>query len=323
MPYKVKFSEVLNCSLCHARFKDQGERELECKGCGNRWKMQDEVLTPDNTTHYARSFGIQWNKFERTQLDSYQRQNRSEHRLLNESGWTPDFLGGKLILDAGCGAGRFSEIALKHNGRVISVDASSAVFAARRNLKRNDSLIIQSDLEQIPVVTASVDLVFCIGVLQHTQNPQNIIKELLRVLCPQGEIVFTFYENRGMRTKLYSKYLIRPLTRRLPPEIFLKFLDKSSVFWFPITKLLFSIPYGIGRFFAYVVPIANYVNYSYLSKKHAKEEAILDTFDMLSPKYDRPITKSELRKWVSTSGFSSLELPVSTKFGTLKFKKLD
>lgn len=323
MPSNVKFSEVLNCSVCHSRFQYQAGEKLECIGCGTKWKMQDDILFLDHSTHYAHSFGIQWNKFEKTQLDSYQMQNRSEYRFLNESGWTPDFLRGKLILDAGCGAGRFSEIALKYKGNVISVDASSAVLAARRNLKRSNSLIIQSDLKQIPIATTSIDLVFCIGVLQHTKNPKDIVKELLRVLSPRGEIVFTFYENRGMRTKLYSKYLIRPITHRLPPEILLEFLDKSSIFWFPITKLLFSIPHGIGRFFSYILPFANYVSFSYLSNKHAKEEAVLDTFDMLSPKYDRPITKSELRKWVSTSGFSCLELPISAKFGTLKFKKLD
>ncbi len=322
MPSKLTFSEFLNCSACNSDFQSQDELELECKRCGEKWKMRDEVLTTKNAALYTQSFGLQWNKFEKTQLDSYQGQNRSESRLLNESGWAPDFLRGKLILDAGCGAGRFSEIVLKHNGRVISIDGSSAVFTARKNLNHENSLIIQSDLKQIPIAKDSFDLVFCIGVLQHTQNPKDIVRELLRVLSPGGEVVFTFYENKGLRTRLYSKYLIRPLTRQISPAVLMQLIERLSVFWFPVTKVLFSIPYGIGRLMAYLIPIANYSNYSYLSNQHAKEEAILDTFDMLSPKYDCPITKSELRTWVFASGFSSIELPVNPKFGTLKFRKL-
>lgn len=322
MPSKVTFYEFLNCSTCRASFQSQGNRELVCTKCGEIWVLQGEVLTSNNTANYAQSFGIQWNKFEKTQLDSYQKQNRSEFRFLNESGWTPDFLYGKLILDAGCGAGRFSEVALKNNGRVISVDASSAIFTARKNLINANSLMIQSDLAQIPIATASINLVFCIGVLQHTKNPKEIVKELLRVLTSEGEIVFTFYENKGLRTKLYSKYLIRPITRQIPPTTLLYAIEKLSVLWFPITKMLFSLPYGIGKLISHFIPIANYVNYSYLSSEHAKEEAILDTFDMLSPKYDHPIRKSELRDWISESGFSTIELPVNPKFGTLKFRKL-
>ena len=318
----ISFIEILSCSVCHSNFQRHDKGELACNGCKATWGMQEGVLTPHKTDHYAYSFGIQWNKFEKTQLDSYQLQNRSEYRLLSESGWAKTFLKDKYILDAGCGAGRFSEIALKYHGRVISIDASSAVFTARKNLTSKNSLVIQSDLEKIPIASASMDLVFCIGVLQHTKGPNLVVRELLRVLSPEGEIVFTFYENKGLRTKLYSKYLIRPFTRRIPPALLLQFIEKTSGFWFPITKLLFSIPYGIGKLIAYTIPIANYVNFSYLSNEHAREEAILDTFDMLSPKYDCPITKSELRHWVSKSGFSTIELPVNPKFGTLKFKKV-
>lgn len=317
------FLEVLICPKCKKEFFVNQSDVLICKNCSKKWVVRDHLLVQSGNEHYSSSFGFQWNRFQKTQLDSQQKQGRSEKRFFEETGWNAEFLADKIILDAGCGAGRFSEVALKYHGNVISIDASSAVFAAHKNLSKDRSIVIQSDLESVPIKDASVNLIFCIGVLQHTQNPKDIVKELIRVLARDGEVVFTFYESKGLRTKLYSKYMVRPFTRKLNPEKLLRFIEISSHIWFPITRYLYSLPAGIGKVFAYILPFANYVNYSYTSKGQAREEAILDTFDMLSPKFDRPITKTELREWVGKSSYTTLEMDTVPKFGTLKFKRIE
>ena len=53
----------------------------------------------------------------------------------------------------------------------------------------------------------------------------------------------------------------------------------------------------------------------------ALSEAILDTFDMLSPAYDRPIKKSAILKWIGETGVEMKQLPHRPVFGTLRFKK--
>ena len=70
-----------------------------------------------------------------------------------------------------------------------------------------------------------------------------------------------------------------------------------------------------------MIPIANYVEFEYANKEDAKDEAILDTFDMLSPAYDKPIRKNEIRSWISNSGVSVKELAVRPARGTLKYMK--
>ena len=58
---------------------------------------------------YAEAFGEQWQRYRQTQLDSYTGFPVSEIRLrrcLGEDVW--DSLRGKLVLEAGCGAGRFT-----------------------------------------------------------------------------------------------------------------------------------------------------------------------------------------------------------------------
>jgi SAM-dependent methyltransferase len=272
--------------------------------------------------NYAESFGLQWNQFKRTQIDSELGSTRSRDRFNEETQWTKRELENKLVLDAGCGSGRFSEIALSLGGHLIAVDFSSAVDAASKNLSGKNALIIQGDLAKLPIANSSIDFIYCIGVLQHTSNPEQIIQELLRCLKPGGELALTFYENSSWHVKFYSKYLVRPLTKRLPANLLLKIIVKTSHFWFPITSILFRLPSPLGRIFRFMIPIANYVEFEYVNKQDAKDEAILDTFDMLSPAYDKPIRKNEIRSWISNSGISVKELEVKLTRGTLKYIKL-
>ncbi len=80
---------------------------------------------------YAESFGFQWNRFRQTQLDSHSGRDISRDRFLTATGWQPESLAGKTVLDAGCGAGRFAEIALSFGATVFAVDYSRAVEACQ------------------------------------------------------------------------------------------------------------------------------------------------------------------------------------------------
>ena len=64
-------------------------------------------------TNYTDSFGMQWNHFAQTQLDSFSGLPISAERFWNATNWKPSDLNGQWILDVGCGSGRFAEIALK------------------------------------------------------------------------------------------------------------------------------------------------------------------------------------------------------------------
>jgi 2-polyprenyl-3-methyl-5-hydroxy-6-metoxy-1,4-benzoquinol methylase len=108
---------------------------------------------------YAESFGLQWNRFANTQIDSKVGTNRSEIRFREETLWDERDLNGKLVLDAGCGSGRFSEIALKLGASLIAVDYSSAVEASKHNLSAPNKLIVQGDLAALPILDRTFDFI--------------------------------------------------------------------------------------------------------------------------------------------------------------------
>jgi len=311
----------LSCPSCKHRLDNSGS-ELTCPNCSKGFPVVGEIPRFVPKENYAESFGLQWNRFANTQIDSKVGTNRSEIRFREETLWDERDLNGKLVLDAGCGSGRFSEIALKLGASLIAVDYSSAVEASKQNLSAPDKLIVQGDLAALPILDQTFDFIYCIGVLQHTSEPARIVKELLRCLKVGGEITLTFYENSSWHVLWYSKYVVRPLTKRLPKALLLKVIEKTSPIWFPLTSFLFSLPGNLSRGFRFLIPVANYVEYKYANPKIARDEAILDTFDMLSPSYDKPIKKSEIHSWLTDSGITMQALPEKPIHGTMRFKRV-
>lgn len=311
----------LSCPGCKRRLEVSGS-QLRCTTCSIDFPVIGEIPRFVPKENYAESFGLQWNRFASTQIDSKVGTTRSENRFREETLWDESQLAGKLVLDAGCGSGRFSEIALKLGASLIAVDYSSAVDASKQNLSAPNKLIVQGDLAALPVLDQTFDFIYCIGVLQHTSEPARIVKELLRCLKIGGEITLTFYENSSWHVLWYSKYVIRPLTKRLPKTLLLKIIERTSPVWFPLTSFLFSLPGNLSRGFRFLIPIANYVEYKYANPKIARDEAILDTFDMLSPSYDKPIKKSEIHSWVADSGITVQALPEKPIHGTMRFKRV-
>jgi SAM-dependent methyltransferase len=316
------FFRLLACPRC----KDSIEKNIQgfsCSNCGATYSSDSNILYFVERESYSSSFGFQWNRFEKVQLDSFLGTNRSRVRFETETGWDESVIKGQFVLDAGSGAGRFAEVALSMGASLISVDFSNAVKSSSRNLTgKGDLLTIQSDLQYLPIKSDSIQFIYCIGVLQHTQCPRSIIAELIRVLKPGGTLVLTYYPRSHWYTRFHSKYILRTITRHIPPRILLAIISGSSKVWFPITNYLFSRKLGFGRFFRFIIPVANYVEFEYLNRTNHLNESILDTFDMLSPRYDHPFTKEEISNLISSASSDCIYEFVDVNPGTIRLRKL-
>ncbi len=72
----------------------------------------------------------------------------------------------KNVLEVGCGAGRFTELLLKHGARVFASDLSAAVEANYDNCRGAAGYFVcQADLRELPARREAFDFVICLGVI--------------------------------------------------------------------------------------------------------------------------------------------------------------
>lgn len=111
------------------------------------------------------------------------------------------FLGpceGKVILDAGCGVGAFSEPLVASN-TVYGVDFSekSLEYAAARGLKT-----LNGDLTALPFADGFFDVVVCNGVIQLIEQYEPVLRELARVTKPGGTMLVETLNRGSIQRKL-------------------------------------------------------------------------------------------------------------------------
>ena len=209
------------------------------------------------TEGYAESFGMQWNIFKRTQLDSVNLTTETRDRFYSGTRWSQEEMRTDRILEAGCGAGRFTEIMLGTGAAVYSFDYSGAVEACYENNNSDRLCLFQGDIYHVPFPDDYFDKVFCYGVLQHTPDPQRAFYSLVRHLKPGGKISIDCYLKDGKIQPWKSKYLWRPVTTMMDKQLLLKILRFYIPIWLPVDTLIKKIPY-FGRFLGSVIPCWNY-----------------------------------------------------------------
>lgn len=282
------------------------EGTLVCGSCARTYPITNGIPRFVPEENYADNFGVQWNMFRRTQLDSHSGQSISANRFLRYTGWTREDVEGALVLDAGCGAGRFAEVALSLGARVIAIDFSNAVEAARDNLKDcGDIDFIQADITALPFAPGTFPFVYCLGVIQHTPDPALTFRKLSDAVQPQGRLAVDVYP-AGWKNLFFAKYWIRPITRRLRPETAYRLVEKIFPTLYPLSRAISRIPVA-GHYLRYLIPVANYRGVYPLDDEQLREWALLDTFDMWSPAFDQPQRLNMLRSWFEQAGFSEVE----------------
>ena len=279
--------------------KDIVDSRILCTGCRETYPVVNGIPRFVPVDNYAGSFGLQWNRHRRTQLDSHTGLPISRNRLFEVTGW-PERMEGETILEAGSGAGRFTEILLATGAEVFSFDYSSAVEVNRLNNGHNPNLhLFQGDIFRIPLRTNAFDRVICLGVLQHTPHPRKAFESLARHVRPGGVLVVDVYTKR-LLSLLGWKYLLRPVTKLMEKELLHGIVSSVVPPLLPLARFLRRVA---GRAGARLLPIVEYSHLGLPSELN-REWAILDTFDMYSPSHDHPQSLGTVKGWFREAGFT-------------------
>ena len=264
---------------------------LRCRQCDKQYPIRNGIPRFVPTDDYVGNFSFEWNVHRKTQVDSIAGHNESYKTFLEKTGFEEAELRDKIVLDVGCGTGRFMEVAAGFGATVVGIDLSYAVDAAYVNMGVHPKInIIQANIFQLPFRAATFDAIYSIGVLHHTRNTREAFLQLPRLLTKHGAIAIWVYGWAGDYSKRLDR--IRKWTIHIPQRI----LYAMCAMWVPIYYVLYKIPL--------VRPLACMVPTSYQGFGLAWD--ILDTFDNYSPLYQWKHSSSEVQGWFQEAGLEQV-----------------
>ena len=194
-----KFDGVFSCAhnhtfYCKNSIIDFVEKETKVQKIYNEiWKLNTKVIFRDHLNRYE------------NELNKYVRMPEKMNSYFKN----------KVILDAGCGVGRFSYLIKTYKPKLLfSVDFSKgAVLQTRANLDfSNNNIIIRADLNNLPFRKNKFDFVLSLGVIHHNRHPNKTFDKLVTLVKKNAFISIYIYKKYSLS---FLQNLIRPITLKI------------------------------------------------------------------------------------------------------------
>jgi len=314
---KPKLLDYLVCIECKRTFdllasQTDGEEILEgalsCSECALTFPITNGIPRifsselEDETKNTVQNFGWQWNN-----LDPGLQQTEFDSESVFLDFIEPverEFFVDKVVLDAGCGAGRFAILSSKFGAsEVIGIDLSSAVEIAYEKTRHIDNVhIVQTDIYNLPFLR-EFNFIYSLGVLHHLPDPRRGFISLSRHLNDSGAIAFWVY---GRENNEWYLNIVDPIRKKITSKMSSRTLafvcHCITIPIYPILKLIYS-PINKYKRLHGLKKILFYNRYlSFLSRfGYSAIHAVI--FDQLTPQISHYLPKSEIESWLDSETF--------------------
>jgi SAM-dependent methyltransferase len=252
--------------------------------------------TAADQTRTKSTYSLQWNRFRILRPD----EDRATFR--NRTGLMAAELNGALVLDAGCGMGRYAKVAAEAGARVVGLDLSQAVIAARDlTSDLTNVCLTRGDLLRPPFSPGTFDHIYSLGVLDHTPDPRAAFLSVARLLKPGGRIAIWVYPRE--RPILESVVRVhRAVSTRLPLPVLLGLSRAMAPIGGLKRRLMASRFRPVNR-----AGVALHLLTIGVSMHPDPEVRVCDTLDWYAPRYLSRHTKDEVREWFAQAGLVDVE----------------
>jgi SAM-dependent methyltransferase/uncharacterized protein YbaR (Trm112 family) len=284
-----------------ARYGDRAEHGIAAAAQRSAAATQPAVVA-----RTQESFGYQWTTFSEMACD------------FHENFWnylapaTPEFLRGRLGLDAGCGFGRHLYQAASYGAEMIGMDLSRAIESSYANTKHLPNVhLVQADIYAPPFAPGTFDFVYSVGVLHHLPDPVRGVRSLVPLVKPDGSFFVWLYS----KTRRFSNFVLectRAVTTRLPHPL-VKAISLAGA----VVDSAFVVPYraiaaipGVGKIATRVTPprIKLYAGYPF-QVLHA------DWFDRLAAPVRFYYSGPEVAEILKGAGLTQIQVAPTGLYG--------
>jgi len=160
------------------------------------------------------SFGYEWTKLYPEHGHTNPEWQAERDIFLEYTRTVPSDFKGRLIIDGGCGNGRYAKLANDWGARVVAVDISDAVEIASVNVADRPGVdVVQADLFKLPFRPDTFDAAYSVGVLHHTPDAKGAFMSI-KGLVKRGGWFGIFIHAQGNRVLYFMNRKLRGWTSR-------------------------------------------------------------------------------------------------------------
>jgi len=140
------------------------------------------------------------------------RQSFFSERVREKALAAADVRAGQVAADIGAGTGFITEALVRKGVHVIAVDQSEAMLAEMKEKFREVPNVEYrvGEAEHLPIQDAGLDNAFANMYLHHVERPSIAIKEMVRLLKPEGRLIVTDLEEHSyefLRDEHHDRWL--------------------------------------------------------------------------------------------------------------------
>jgi SAM-dependent methyltransferase len=200
----------------------------------------------------------------------------------------------RTVLECGAGGGQHTAFVAEVARHVTAVDLNTIELARHRNAGAANVTFVEADIAALDLAER-FDVVFCIGVIHHTDDPDRTFAAILRHCKPGGLVIVWAYSAEG---NALVRYLVEParalLLRHLPRRVLVRLSEALTAVLYPAVYSVY-----VPRFTSFLPYHAYFANFRRLSFRRN----VLNVFDKLNAPQTHFITADRCRQWFNPADF--------------------
>jgi SAM-dependent methyltransferase len=212
-----------------------------------------------------------------------------------------------LVIDIGCGSGRFIKYLKGRYKKIVGLDPSSAIFVADNLLGEDGSIeLVQASTDNIPYPDSYFDFGYSLGVFHHIPDTQKALSDSVKKIKPGGYFLLYLYyslDNRSFLFKLlfHISNAVRLVVSKLPARIKKFVCDVLAVvFYMPFVGLcrllkVIGIPQHIRR----KIPLQAYEDQSFYIIRN-------DSLDRFGTPLEQRFSRAETKEMMENAGLTQV-----------------
>jgi len=201
---------------------------------------------------------------------------------------------GKTVLECGCGGGQHTSFVASVAESITAVDLNTTDLARERNAQHDNVRFVAADIATMDLGRV-FDIVFCIGVIHHTDDPDATFANIYKHCAPGGRVlVWTYSAEGNALVRCVVEPLRKALLRHFSPRMLGWTARLLTAAMYPVVHTVYRVP--LFGFLPYYEYFGNF-------RKLGFERNVLNVFDKLNAPQTRFTTQAKCHEWFTPARF--------------------